>query len=122
VQAAKFASTAGPGYFGANVTNIEQRTPLVPPARGADRSGGVVSDGVLIAPKGVTPITLLAERLEIVRHVRFVNVEQRVAPAVPECRRDDGERFAARRASDHHGRATCSPWNKLSTAIMRVSP
>jgi glycerol-3-phosphate cytidylyltransferase len=34
---------------------------------------GVVADEVLIKHKGVTPIVPLAERLEIVRHIRFVN-------------------------------------------------
>lgn len=34
---------------------------------------GVVSDEVLIAHKGVTPVIPLAERLEIVRNVRFVD-------------------------------------------------
>jgi glycerol-3-phosphate cytidylyltransferase len=34
---------------------------------------GVVSDEVLIAHKGVTPVIPLAERLEIVRSVRFVD-------------------------------------------------
>jgi glycerol-3-phosphate cytidylyltransferase len=34
---------------------------------------GVVADEVLIKHKGVTPVVSLAERLEIVRNVRFVN-------------------------------------------------
>src|SRR3984957_20884217 len=34
---------------------------------------GVVSDEVLITHKGVTPVIPLAERLEIVRSVRFVD-------------------------------------------------
>jgi hypothetical protein len=34
---------------------------------------GVVSDDVLIEHKGVTPVIPLAERLEIVRNVRFVD-------------------------------------------------
>jgi glycerol-3-phosphate cytidylyltransferase len=34
---------------------------------------GVVADEVLIKHKGVTPVVPLAERLEIVRNVRFVN-------------------------------------------------
>jgi glycerol-3-phosphate cytidylyltransferase len=34
---------------------------------------GVVSDQVLIAQKGITPVISLAERLEIVRSVRFVD-------------------------------------------------
>jgi glycerol-3-phosphate cytidylyltransferase len=34
---------------------------------------GVVADGVLIQHKGVTPVIPLAERLEIVRNVRFVD-------------------------------------------------
>jgi glycerol-3-phosphate cytidylyltransferase len=35
---------------------------------------GVVADDVLIRHKGVTPIVPLAERLEIVRHVRYVDM------------------------------------------------
>jgi glycerol-3-phosphate cytidylyltransferase len=35
--------------------------------------GGVVSDEVLIAHKGIIPIIPLAERLEIVRSIRFVD-------------------------------------------------
>lgn len=34
---------------------------------------GVVADEVLIKHKGVTPVVPLAERLEIIRHVRFVD-------------------------------------------------
>ena len=34
---------------------------------------GVVSDEVLIAHKGIIPIIPLAERLEIVRSIRFVD-------------------------------------------------
>ena len=40
---------------------------------------GVVSDEVLIEHKGVTPVIPLAERLEIVRNVRFVDT---AVPAV----------------------------------------
>lgn len=35
---------------------------------------GVVADDVLIKHKGITPVIPLAERLEIVRNVRFVDV------------------------------------------------
>jgi glycerol-3-phosphate cytidylyltransferase len=43
---------------------------------------GVVSDEVLRTQKGVTPVIPLAERLEIVRNIRFV--DDAVAAVVPE--------------------------------------
>jgi glycerol-3-phosphate cytidylyltransferase len=43
---------------------------------------GVVSDEVLRSQKGVTPIIPLAERLEIVRNIRFV--DDAVAAVVPD--------------------------------------
>ena len=38
---------------------------------------GVVADEVLIAHKGVIPVVPLAERLEIVRNVRYVDARSR---------------------------------------------
>jgi glycerol-3-phosphate cytidylyltransferase len=43
---------------------------------------GVVSDEVLRTQKGVTPVITLAERLEIVRNIRFV--DDAVAAVVPD--------------------------------------
>jgi len=43
---------------------------------------GVVSDEMLLASKGRAPIIPLAERLEIVRHIRFV--DDAVAEVVPD--------------------------------------
>ncbi|NYJ30671.1 adenylyltransferase/cytidyltransferase family protein [Galbitalea soli] len=43
---------------------------------------GVVSDEMLIQNKGITPVIPLAERLEIVRHISFV--DDAVAETVPD--------------------------------------
>jgi cytidyltransferase-like protein len=56
---------------------------------------GVVSDDVLIAHKGITPVVPLAERLEIVRNVRFVDA---VFPATTSDKLEFWSRSAARRA------------------------
>jgi cytidylyltransferase-like protein len=71
---------------------------------------GVVSDEMLRMKKGVTPVVPLAERLEIVRNIRFV--DDAVAEAVPDkldvwrtlkfdvlFKGDDWRRFPAIRAS-----------------------